>query len=46
MNLLQNSGIQYLIYLLIPGVVGCVLCVWAFNRLARRYDWRRKITGR
>lgn len=46
MALLENSGVQFLIYILVPGVVGCVLCVWAFGRLARRYDWRRRLTGR
>jgi hypothetical protein len=46
MALFQNPGVQLLIAILVPGVVGCVLCVWAFNRLARRYDWRRKIVGR
>lgn len=46
MTFLHNPGMQFLIYILVPGVVGCVLCVWAFNRLGRRYDWRRKIVGR
>jgi hypothetical protein len=43
---LHNPGIQLLIVLLIPGVLGCALCVWAFNRLARRYEWRRRVLGR
>lgn len=46
MALLQNPGIQLLILILIPGIVGCVVCVWAFNRLARRYEWRRRLLGR
>lgn len=46
MDWLNNPGIRFLILLLIPGVLGCVLCVWAFNRLARRYEWRRKLLGR
>jgi len=46
MTWLRNPGIQLLMVLLIPGVLGCALCVWAFNRLARRYEWRRRLLGR
>ena len=45
MALLHNQGVQFLISILVPGVLGCVICVWAFKRLARRYDWRIRITG-
>jgi hypothetical protein len=46
MEWLNNPGIQLLIVLFVPGLVGCSLCVWAFNRLARRYEWRRRLLGR
>jgi hypothetical protein len=46
MRWLHNPGIQFLILIFVPGIVGCAVCVWAFNRLARRYEWRRKVLGR
>jgi hypothetical protein len=46
MRWLQNPGIQFLIAIFVPGIVGCMVCVWAFNRLARRYEWRRRVLGR
>lgn len=46
MSFLENPGVRFLIYILIPGVVGCVLLGWVFTRLGRRYDWRRRLTGR
>jgi uncharacterized membrane protein YeaQ/YmgE (transglycosylase-associated protein family) len=44
--MLRNHGLQQLIAWMVPSILGACLLVWAFNRLARRFNWKRRAINR